>query len=69
MHEIIYQIDAAVNSGNSGGPAFNNKGNCVGMAFQTLKDENVDNIGYLIPTTVIRHFIQDFEKNGEYTGM
>lgn len=58
-----------MNSGNSGGPAFNNKGNCVGMAFQTLKHENVDNIGYLIPTTVIRHFIQDFEKNGEYTGM
>lgn len=65
---LALQIDAAVNSGNSGGPAFNDKGNCVGMAFQTLKDENVDNIGYLIPTPVIRHFIQDFEKNGEYTG-
>ncbi|KAK7859105.1 protease do-like 9 [Quercus suber] len=62
------QIDAAINSGNSGGPAFNDKGNCVGIAFQSLKHEDVENIGYVIPTPVIMHFIQDYEKNGGYTG-
>ncbi|KAE8124176.1 hypothetical protein FH972_019083 [Carpinus fangiana] len=62
------QIDAAINSGNSGGPAFNDKGNCVGIAFQSLKHEDVENIGYVIPTPVIMHFIQDYEKNGAYTG-
>ncbi|KAF7838354.1 Protease Do-like 9 [Senna tora] len=62
------QIDAAINSGNSGGPAFNDKGNCVGIAFQSLKNEDVENIGYVIPTPVIMHFIQDYEKNGAYTG-
>ncbi|KAL2572734.1 hypothetical protein AAZV13_17G084300 [Glycine max] len=62
------QIDAAINSGNSGGPAFNDKGNCVGIAFQSLKHEDAENIGYVIPTPVIMHFIQDYEKNGGYTG-
>ncbi|XP_073036372.1 protease Do-like 9 [Primulina eburnea] len=62
------QIDAAINSGNSGGPAFNDKGNCVGIAFQSLKHEDVENIGYVIPTPVIMHFIQDYAKNGSYTG-
>nr|KYP60271.1 Protease Do-like 9 [Cajanus cajan] len=62
------QIDAAINSGNSGGPAFNDKGKCVGIAFQSLKHEDVENIGYVIPTPVILHFIQDYEKNGAYTG-
>nr|XP_043616475.1 protease Do-like 9 [Erigeron canadensis] len=62
------QIDAAINSGNSGGPAFNDKGKCVGIAFQSLKHEDAENIGYVIPTPVIMHFINDYEKNGEYTG-
>lgn len=65
---MYLQIDAAINSGNSGGPAFNDKGNCVGIAFQSLKHEDVENIGYVIPTPVIMHFIQDYEKNGAYTG-
>ena len=63
------QIDAAVNSGNSGGPAFNDKGKCVGIAFQSLKHEDAENIGYVIPTPVIKHFIEDYEKSGEYTGI
>ncbi|KAI9121159.1 hypothetical protein K1719_008192 [Acacia pycnantha] len=62
------QIDAAINSGNSGGPAFNDKGQCVGIAFQSLKNEDVENIGYVIPTPVIQHFIHDYERNGAYTG-
>ncbi|CAA6670070.1 unnamed protein product [Spirodela intermedia] len=62
------QIDAAINSGNSGGPAFNDKGKCVGIAFQSLKHEDVENIGYVIPTPVILHFIRDYEKSGGYTG-
>lgn len=66
---VHLQIDAAINSGNSGGPAFNDKGNCVGIAFQSLKHEDAENIGYVIPTPVIMHFIQDYEKNGAYTGI
>ncbi|KAG0628244.1 hypothetical protein M758_1G012400 [Ceratodon purpureus] len=62
------QIDAAINSGNSGGPAFNDRGECVGIAFQSLKHEDAENIGYVIPTPVITHFITDYVRSGDYTG-
>ncbi|KAI3861281.1 hypothetical protein MKX03_017412 [Papaver bracteatum] len=62
------QIDAAINAGNSGGPAFSDEGKCVGIAFQSIKDEDVENMGYVIPMSVVMHFIKDYEKNGKYTG-
>ncbi|KAI3946457.1 hypothetical protein MKX01_017673 [Papaver californicum] len=62
------QIDASINFGNSGGPAFSDKGKCVGIAFQTIKREDVENMGYVIPTTVVMHFIEDYDKKEEYTG-
>ncbi|CAL4986956.1 unnamed protein product [Urochloa decumbens] len=62
------QIDAAINYGNSGGPAFNDRGKCVGIAFQKDTSDDTDNIGYVIPTPDITHFIEDYEKSGEYTG-
>lgn len=63
------QIDAAINAGNSGGPAFNDRGECVGIAFQSLKHEDAENIGYVIPTPVITHFITDYVRSGDYTGI
>ncbi|KAI5077937.1 hypothetical protein GOP47_0007761 [Adiantum capillus-veneris] len=63
---LAVQIDAAINCGNSGGPAFDDKGQCVGIAFQKLTTD-CDNIGYLIPTSVIAHFIRDYELNGDCT--
>lgn len=70
-HSIIHkllavQIDAAINSGNSGGPALDQDNNVVGVAFQSL--QGADNIGYIIPTPVINHFIEDVQKNGKYLG-
>ncbi|KAL1550224.1 Protease Do-like 2, chloroplastic [Salvia divinorum] len=62
------QIDAAINPGNSGGPAFNDQGECIGVAFQVYRSNDVENIGYVIPTTVVSHFLEDYEKNGKYTG-
>lgn len=29
----------------------------------------MENIGYVIPTPVILHFINDYEKSSEYTGI
>lgn len=38
------------------------------MAFQVYRSEEVENIGYVIPTTVVSHFLNDYERNGKYTG-
>ncbi|CAN4091462.1 unnamed protein product [Withania somnifera] len=62
------QIDAAINPGNSGGPAFNDDGECIGVAFQVFRSDEVENIGYVIPTTVVSHFLEDYERNGKYSG-
>ena len=32
-----------------------------------LQQEDAENIGYVIPTPVIEHFINDYERNGQYT--
>ena len=61
---VIVQTDAAINPGNSGGPVLQN-GKVVGVAFQGLMA--ADNIGYMIPTTVIEHFLIDV-KDGTYDG-
>jgi hypothetical protein len=61
------QTDASINSGNSGGPAVSlGSKEFVGIAFQSLT--NADNIGYVIPIAIVRHFLEDVEKNGKYTG-
>lgn len=62
------QIDAAINSGNSGGPAFDSNGECVGVAFQSMGADEAENIGYVIPTVVVMHFLQDLLRHGKYTG-
>jgi S1-C subfamily serine protease len=59
------QVDAAINSGNSGGPAISTGGKIVGVTMQGRPD--ADNIAYLIPTPVIHHFIEDV-KDGKYDG-
>jgi S1-C subfamily serine protease len=59
---LVVQTDAAINPGNSGGPVLQD-GKVVGVAFQGL--QAADNIGYMIPTTVIRHFLSDIE-DGKY---
>ncbi|KAF4741702.1 hypothetical protein FOZ62_012982, partial [Perkinsus olseni] len=62
------QIDAAINPGNSGGPAVDNNGRCIGVAFQALRGEGTENISYIIPTEIVKHFLEDFQKHGKYTG-
>jgi len=41
-------------------------GKVVGVAFQGVDESQ--NIGYIVPTPVVRHFLSDLERNGKYTG-
>jgi len=60
------QIDAPINSGNSGGPVLK-EGKIVGVAFQSLTSASYNNIGYMVPAPVIKHFLQDIE-DGKHDG-
>ena len=37
------------------------------MLYQLLQHADAENIGYVIPTPVMEHFINDYERNGQYT--
>jgi len=61
---LTIQIDAAINPGNSGGPVLQD-GKVVGVAFQGFSGDVAQNVGYMIPTPVIQHFLEDI-KDGKY---
>lgn len=62
---MAIQIDAAINPGNSGGPAIMGD-KVAGVAFQNLS--GAENIGYIIPVPVIKHFIAGVDESGKYVG-
>lgn len=61
---LAIQIDAAINPGNSGGPVMQDD-KVVGVAFQGFRGDVAQNVGYMIPTPVIRRFLKDVE-DGHY---
>jgi len=61
---LAVQVDAAVNPGNSGGPALSD-GKIVGVVMQVISKSQ--NIGYLVPVSMVQHFIEDM-KDGKYDG-
>jgi hypothetical protein len=65
-HLLAIQIDAAINAGNSGGPVINEDLQVIGIAFQGLNE--AQNIGYVVPVTVVQHVLHDIQRNGAYTG-
>ena len=59
---LAVTVDAAINSGNSGGPVFRD-GKVIGVAFQTLS--GAENIGELVPANLIRWFLSGVESQRE----
>ncbi len=65
-YDDYLQIDAAVNRGNSGGPAFNLNGEVVGIntAIFSPSGGNVG-IAFAIPSSVAKDVIADLQKDGK----
>lgn len=54
----LFRIDTAVNSGNSGGGLFNDKGELIGIVNAKSASSSVENVGYAIPSNVVK-FVSD----------
>ena len=71
----MIQVDAAINSGNSGGGMFNTLGQLMGIPARKysgnmLSGASVDNIGMCIPVNVAKPLIKDaLQKYGSDTGI
>lgn len=58
------QFDAAVNSGNSGGPLFNMYGEVVGVVNKKMVMNNAENIGFAITINEAKSVIDDLVSRG-----
>lgn len=56
------QTDAAINSGNSGGPLINSSGQVIGINTAKIKQSGVEGLGFAIPINAVRNKIADLSK-------
>ena len=56
---LAITVDAAINSGNSGGPVFADD-KVIGLAFQS--HQNAENVGEIVPTVLIERFLRGVEE-------
>lgn len=61
--EEVIQTDAAINRGNSGGPLFNLNGDVIGINVAVAQGS--ENIGFSLPSNLIRGAIESVKKYGE----
>lgn len=49
----VMRVDTAVNPGNSGGGLFDGRGRLIGIVNAKIMDDEVENIGYALPSTSV----------------
>ena len=64
----MFQIDAAVNSGNSGGPVYNAAGEVVGIVTAKYASTGVEGLGFAIPINDAVKIASDLITKGYVTG-
>jgi len=67
-YDDFIQIDAPVNKGNSGGPAFDGSGNVVGMTTAIYSPSGGSiGIGFAIPADTVKSVVAELKENGTVT--
>ena len=61
---FMFQIDAAVNSGNSGGPVFNGYGQVIGVVTAKYSSSGVEGLGFALPINDVARIINELKENG-----
>ena len=64
----MFQFDAAVNSGNSGGPLYNSKGEVIGVVTAKYASTGVEGLGFAVPINDAVSIAQQIIENGYVTG-
>ena len=62
--EDLIQTDASINTGNSGGPLFNGKGELIGI--NTIKVASAEGMGFAIPVNQIKPIIEKIVDTGSF---
>jgi serine protease Do len=67
-YDDYLQIDASINKGNSGGPAFNLEGEVIGVntAIYSPSGGNVG-IAFAIPAAIVKSVVEDLKTSGKVT--
>jgi S1-C subfamily serine protease len=66
-NNIAILVDAAVNPGNSGGPALNSDNKVAGVAFSGKTD--AQNMNYIIPNVILKLFIRLYTNKFKWEGI
>ena len=61
----VLQTDAAINPGNSGGALVDVNGNLVGINSMKIAADQVEGIGFAIPSNEVRVTIEQLVKHGK----
>jgi len=64
----MLQTDAAVNSGNSGGPLLNLKGQVIGIVTAKSSGMNVEGLGFAIPSNTATRIVEQLITDGYIKG-
>ena len=64
----MFQIDAAINSGNSGGPVFNSRGQVIGIASAKYSSAGVEGLGFAVSINVAMGSLNDLKQYGYVKG-